>query len=90
MRRTALLLLISSIALTCLAQQAQKTESKPNPSSPSKSEVLPPELKALIDDDTAEVLRRINSVTPYEAPDLRLKQDTTYANTPVDYEPYGA
>ncbi len=51
---------------------------------------MPPELKALIDDDTAEILRRINNLTPYEVPDLRLKQDTNYANTSVDYEPFGA
>ena len=51
---------------------------------------MPPELKALIDDDTAEVLRRIDGLSPYQVPDLRLKQDTAYANTPVDYEPFGA
>ncbi len=53
-------------------------------------ESMPPELKALIDPDTAEVLRRINGLSPYETPDLRLRQDTVYANTPVDYEPFGA
>ena len=51
---------------------------------------MPPELKALIDPDTAEVLRRINGLSPYETPDLRLKHDTVYANTPADYEPFGA
>ncbi|HZK36835.1 MAG TPA: ABC transporter substrate-binding protein [Aeromicrobium sp.] len=54
------------------------------------AETMPPELKALIDPDTAEVLKRINSLSPYETPDLRLRQDTVYANTPVDYEPFGA
>jgi ABC-type branched-subunit amino acid transport system substrate-binding protein len=53
-------------------------------------EAMPPELKALIDDDTAEVLRRINGLSPYQVPDLRLKEDTNYAHTSVDYEPYGA
>ncbi len=56
----------------------------------ASSEQMPPELKALIDDDTAEVLRRINNLTPYQVPDLRLKQDTVYANTSVDFEPFGA
>lgn len=61
------------------------------PKAPAPSgEAMPPELKALIDNDTAEVLRRINGLSPYEVPDLRLKQDTNYANTPVDYEPFGA
>ena len=50
----------------------------------------PPELKALIDSDTAEVLRRINAVGPYEIPDLLLKKEQNYANTPADIEPYGA
>ena len=47
------------------------------------AETIPPELKALIDPDTAEVLKRINSLSPYETPDLRLRQDAVYANTPV-------
>ena len=58
--------------------------------SPPQSEAMPPELKALIDDDTAEILRRIDNLSPYEVPDLRLRQDTVYAHTPVDYEPFGA
>jgi branched-chain amino acid transport system substrate-binding protein len=53
-------------------------------------ETMPKELKALIDPDTAEVLRRINGLSPYETPDLRLREDTIYAHTPVDYEPFGA
>lgn len=43
-----------------------------------------------IDPDTAEVLRRINAVGPYEVPDLKLRRDTNYANTPADIEPFGA
>jgi ABC-type branched-subunit amino acid transport system substrate-binding protein len=43
----------------------------------------------LVDEDTAEVLRRINAVTAYQVPDLKLKKDDNYANTPVDVEPYG-
>jgi ABC-type branched-subunit amino acid transport system substrate-binding protein len=50
----------------------------------------PSELKALIDSDTAEVLRRINAVGPYDIPDLRLRRDQNFANTPADIEPYGA
>ncbi|HUI79747.1 MAG TPA: ABC transporter substrate-binding protein [Bryobacteraceae bacterium] len=57
---------------------------------PTTEETLPPELKALIDPDTAEVLRRISNLGPNEVPDLRLRQDTNYAHTSVDYEPYGA
>jgi ABC-type branched-subunit amino acid transport system substrate-binding protein len=43
-----------------------------------------------IDPDTAEVLRRINAVGPYQVPDLKLKKDDNYANTPQDVEPFGA
>jgi branched-chain amino acid transport system substrate-binding protein len=76
----ALLLVVSSVGA-----QAPKTAGRA-----VSQESLPPELRALIDDDTAEVLRRINGLSPYQVPDLRLKQDTTYANTSVDYEPYSA
>ena len=72
--------------------QAAKPAAAPPASTPvaAGTEVLPPELQALIDPDTAEVLRRINGLTPYQVPDLRLKQDTNYGNTPVDLEPFGA
>jgi len=48
-----------------------------------------PAQEVLIDPDTAEVLRRINAVGPYEVPDLKLRKDDNYANTPVDVEPFG-
>jgi ABC-type branched-subunit amino acid transport system substrate-binding protein len=67
--------------------QPPKTAAKP---AVDNAEAMPPELKALIDPDTAEVLRRIDGLSPYETPDLRLKQNNVYANTPVDYEPFGA
>ncbi len=60
------------------------------PSVKAAAEAMPPELKALIDDDTAEVLRRISNLKPNEVPNLRLREDTNYAHTSVDYEPYGA
>jgi len=57
---------------------------------PSENEEdLPPQLKALIDDHTAEVLRRINSVNAYETPDLKLRKNSNYAHTPEDVEPFG-
>ncbi len=36
-----------------------------------------------------EVLRKINSVSAYEVPDLKLREDENYANTPEDVEPFG-
>jgi len=45
---------------------------------------------ALIDDPSLlEVLEKINSVGPYEVPDLQLKRDHNYAKTAVDVEPFG-
>ena len=42
-----------------------------------------------IDDPVvAEVLEKINSVSAYEVPDLGLRKDVNYAQTPVDVEPF--
>jgi branched-chain amino acid transport system substrate-binding protein len=41
------------------------------------------------DPDTAKVLNEINSLNPYQAPQLPLKVDTNYANTAEDIEPFG-
>ena len=42
-----------------------------------------------IDDPAIEdVLEKIDSVSPYEVPDLGLKKDDNYAQTPVDVEPF--
>ncbi len=76
-------------ALALLACFALGFAAEP-PKPTAKDAPMPPELKALIDDDTAEVLRRINGLSPYQVPDLRLKQDSNYAHTPSDYEPFGA
>jgi branched-chain amino acid transport system substrate-binding protein len=45
-------------------------------------------LQALIDPDTAEVLKRINAVDAYTVPDLKLKREENFAKTPADIEPY--
>ncbi|MDR3718350.1 MAG: ABC transporter substrate-binding protein [Bryobacteraceae bacterium] len=45
-------------------------------------------LEKLIDPDTAEVLKRINAVDAYTVPDLKLKREENFANTPADIEPY--
>jgi ABC-type branched-subunit amino acid transport system substrate-binding protein len=49
----------------------------------------PVALEALIDPDTAEVLRRIDSVDAYEVPDLDLRKDADYAWTSEDVAPFG-
>ena len=49
-----------------------------------------PEPPGIEIDDPAvvEVLEKINAVGPYEVPDLGLRKDDTYAQTPVDVEPF--
>ncbi|QOY86149.1 ABC transporter substrate-binding protein [Paludibaculum fermentans] len=42
------------------------------------------------DPETQEVLRRINGLTPYEVPDLKLRTEQNYAHTSTDVEPFGS
>lgn len=41
-----------------------------------------------VDAETQEILRKINSAGPYGVPDLGLKEDTVYAYTSRDVEPF--
>jgi branched-chain amino acid transport system substrate-binding protein len=50
---------------------------------------MDPRLAALIDADTAEVLRRIDAAGAYGVPDIKLKSEQNYAATPADVEPFG-
>jgi len=43
---------------------------------------------ARVNAETREVLRKIDSVTPYEVPDLRLREDPDYARTSRDVGPF--
>ena len=79
-----------ALPLICAAVSFAQTAPPKATPKPATEENLPAELKALIDPDTAEVLRRISNLSPYDVPNLKLKQDTVYAHTPVDYEPFGA
>ena len=72
--------IVFSLGAGIVGAQAPKAAAK---AAGRDAETMPPELKALIDPDTAEVLRRINGLSPYETPDLRLRQDTVYANTQI-------
>ncbi len=45
--------------------------------------------KPAVDSDADEVVRRSRAAGYYEVPDLKLRKQTNYANTPVDVEPYG-
>jgi ABC-type branched-subunit amino acid transport system substrate-binding protein len=71
------------IALLCLACTAADP-----PKQKRQEPLVPPGVE--VDEDTLEVLRRINAVGPYEVPDLRLLRETNYARTAADVEPFGA
>jgi branched-chain amino acid transport system substrate-binding protein len=43
----------------------------------------------LHDPDTERVLKAIDGLTPWQTPNLPLRTQTNYANTPGDVEPYG-
>jgi ABC-type branched-subunit amino acid transport system substrate-binding protein len=43
----------------------------------------------LHDPDTDKILKAVDSLTAYQTPNLPLRIDTNYGNTPEDVEPYG-
>ena len=70
---------ISLLAVACAA--AALGQYKPDPK-------LEPWI-VLHDPDTDKIVKAIGGLTPYQKPDLPLKIDTNYGNTPDDVEPYG-
>lgn len=83
--RATLTLTLAAVFLSgaCLAQEAaKKAPSKP---AAKKAAAADPAL----DPDTAEVLRRSTAAGYYGVPDLKLKRESNYANTPSDIEPFG-
>ena len=79
----ALLLLI--LGIPCTPGLAQSTDSDQD-ILPAE-ELLPP--MGVDDPVVAELLKKLDALTPYEVPDLKLKQEQNYANTSVDVEPFG-
>ncbi|UCF13935.1 MAG: ABC transporter substrate-binding protein [Phycisphaerales bacterium] len=53
-----------------------------------KKEMPGPESAAGVDAQSREVLRKINSVSAYQVPDLELREDESYAKTARDFEPF--
>lgn len=76
MKRYIILLFATLIigTLSCAEQKEIKTE--------TTSSIIE------IDPETTELLRKINSASAYEVPDLGLRQDTIYAKTAQDVEPF--
>lgn len=48
----------------------------------------PPQDTVAVDAHTAEVVRKINSVSAYEVPDLALREDEKYAHTTQEVKPF--
>jgi branched-chain amino acid transport system substrate-binding protein len=76
MKRYLILLFAALLigTLSCTEQKKIKTE--------AKSSIIE------IDPETTELLQKINSASAYEVPDLGLRQDTIYAKTAQDVEPF--
>jgi branched-chain amino acid transport system substrate-binding protein len=77
------------LAAACLvaAPAAKKTPQKP--AAPDPSRMTTAEELTYVDPTTAEILKRDSGVSPYEVPDLKLKELSRYAETPDDIEPFG-
>ncbi len=71
--------LIAVLLLTTYANADSNAKQEPPENGPPAIEV---------DDETREVLRKINSASAYEVPDLGLKKDQNYAHTSQDVEPF--
>jgi branched-chain amino acid transport system substrate-binding protein len=56
---------------------------------PGRRESQDPPSPVDVDAETMALLKKINSVSAYEVPDLVLRTDSTYAHTPGDVEPFG-
>ncbi len=76
--------LLLTVALLLAGSPAWAADAAKTPA----DEDLPPQLRELIDEDTAELLRRINAASAYETPDLELQQDSNYGKTAEDVEPF--
>jgi ABC-type branched-subunit amino acid transport system substrate-binding protein len=55
---------------------------------PVETETADEDSGVKVDPETLEVLRKINSVSAYEVPDLGLREDKSYAKTAQDVEPF--
>ncbi len=79
---TALFVLILSFSGTAVLAQSGDSSTKILPA----EELLPP--LGVDDPAVAAVLKKLDALTAYEVPDLKLKQEQNYANTAVDVEPF--
>jgi len=71
--------LLFAMFLTAVVRAEPAGGSKPSSAPPRPIDV---------DEETARVLREINSLNAYQAPHLDLKTDAKYAHIPLKYEPF--
>lgn len=69
------------IALVLLAAPCHAGEKKQN------ADKSPPSVE--VDEETREVLEKINTANAYEVPNLELKRDRNYARTSRQFQPFG-
>ncbi len=72
--------LVLAVCMTSCRAPQQKEPQEPQPVS---AEGL-----VQVDAHTAEIVEKINAVSPYEVPDLSLKEDEDYAETTEDVRPF--
>jgi len=75
------------LPICALALAAQQTAPAAQQATPAAQQYPPIGLDN--SPGTQDVLRRISNLGPNDVPDLPLKADHDYANTPTDYEPFG-
>ncbi|MHC4557136.1 MAG: ABC transporter substrate-binding protein [Planctomycetota bacterium] len=84
-----LLVVLMVGALSCTHSKERTTKDSESDINSEKRITQDSESDINVDAETLEVLRKINSVSAYEVPDLGLREDKNYAKTTQDVEPFG-
>ncbi len=79
---------IPAVLLGAMLCRAEQNSPPPPPPPPSPPPPTAENAANEADRQTRDVLKAINSVGPYEVPDLKLKAQQHYANTPQDIGPF--
>lgn len=87
MRVTATVLLTTSLLLSLPVGLATGEETKTE--SQGTGNIAKEQFPFPVDDYTLSILERINRVGPYQVPDLPLRVDPIYAETPPELDPFG-
>lgn len=87
MRFSICVFVTALVAISCVyaAEPAEKPEPAAAASKPEAGATKP---EASVDAHTKAVVDKINSLNPYQAPDLPLKEDSRYADTESELTPF--